>query len=403
MKKFLILFIAVLAAVTSVDAQCTLIDGEWVSITGGECNNAVITAVPFLRITPDARTGAMGDMGIAISPDANSIHFNGSNLINAEKDFGASLSYTPWLRELGVDDVFLAYLSGYSKIDEFNAVGFALRYFSLGEVQYTDMNGMSIGFGSPNEFEISAAYSRKLSDKLSAGITGKFIFSNLASGQNTPGGEPIESGTSGAADVSFTYKAPMESDGGKSDITVGLAITNIGAKITYVQDLNRDFIPTNLGLGAAWNKHIDDYNKITIGLDINKLLVPSPIHPTDENYDVSPEDGIADYRQKSLFSGMFGSFSDAPNGGKEELQELNFSVGAEYWYNEQFAVRAGYFLEHQNKGNRKYLTAGLGLRLKDFGLNISYLIPTSNQRSPLDNTLRFSLLFDRGAFSDSES
>lgn len=392
MKNFLLTILLASVTICSLQAQCILgDDGTYQSPAGGDCANLILTAVPFLRITPDARAAAMGDAGIAISADANSIAFNASKLAFAEEKSSISATYTPWLRELGVSDVYLAYLSGYVKIDDLQAFSGSLRYFSLGDVQFTNMDGQSLGIGKPNEFEISAAYARKLSEKLSAGLTAKFILSNLANGVQAPDGSgEINAGTSGAVDISFTYLTQL----GGGDLTVGLALTNIGSKITYIQDLNKDFIPTNFGLGLAYSTDLDEYNSLTFALDINKLMVPTPIIPTDTaRYDVDPANGIADHREKGLFSGILGSFGDAPDGFSEELQEFYFSLGAEYWYNKQFAVRLGYFFEHQNKGNRKYLTAGIGLNYQEFGLNISYLVPTSNQRSALDNTLRFSVMY----------
>lgn len=369
--------------------------GEWQAPAGGPCVNTLISAVAFLRITPDARSAGMGDVGIAITPDANSMHFNASKLAFAEEKGGVSATYSPWLRSLGLSDVYLAYLSGYYKFDDRQAIGASLRYFSLGDIAFTNENGESLGMGRPNEFELSVAYARKLSEKFSASLTGKFIYSNLAAGQQVDNID-ITAGKSGAVDIAFTYQTEVDLGSATSFIRAGAAITNIGAKITYTQSQYRDFLPGNLGLGAAWDIDFDDYNRLTIGLDINKLLVPTPKYPEDPEYDIDPEDGIADHRQKSLFSGVFGSFADAPDGFTEEMRELMFSVGVEYWYNKLFAVRAGYYYEHPTKGNRQFVTAGIGLKYNIFGLNVSYLIPTSNQRSPLDNTLRFSLLFNFG-------
>jgi hypothetical protein len=227
------------------------------------------------------------------------------------------------------------------------------------------------------------------------GLTGKFIYSNLAKGQQIDGID-IVAGTSGAVDISMTYVTQADLGDATSNITIGAAITNIGAKISYTDDKFKDFIPGNLGIGVAWDIDFDEHNRLTLGFDLNKLLVPTPKHQEDPEYDVDPKDGIADHRQKSLFSGVFGSFSDAPNGFSEEINELMYSFGLEYWYDKQFAVRAGYYYEHPTKGNRQFVTAGIGLKYNIFGLNLSYLIPTSNQRSPLDNTLRFSLIFDIG-------
>jgi len=372
-------------------------DGNLYNLDGTPCTNTVVTAVPFLRIVSDARSGAMGDVGIGLSADPNAMHFNASKLVFAEQEVGVSATYTPWLRSLNLSDVYLAYLTGYFKIDEFQTLGMGLRYFSLGSIQFTDTEGQELLTGRPNEFEVAFAYARKLSDKLSAGITGKFIYSNLAAGQQLEGGETIEAGVGGAADISFTYITPIKTRNGDSELTIGLALTNIGSKITYTKSIDRDFIPANFGLGAAWTLNLDEFNTLTFAADINKLMVPTPC-PTGTDCDVDPQDGRLDYKQQSSVSGIFSSFSDAPEGFNEEIRELQYSVGAEYWYDKQFAVRAGYFHEHVQKGNRKFFTVGLGLKYNIFGMNFSYLVPTTNQRNPLDNTLRFSLLFDFGAF-----
>ena len=397
MKKSLLLGLAIfgLAGTVSLQAQCFYdSNGNIVDLSGQPCNNVILTAVPFLRITPDARSGAMGDVGIAVSPDANSMHFNASKLAFAQNDAAISATYTPWLRSLGLNDVYLAYVSGYKRLNDLQALGFGLRYFSLGSIQFTDPNGEILNTGKPNEFEVSAAYSRKLSENFSAGVTAKFIYSNLAQGQQVEG-EIIGAGTAGAADLSFTYDAPVKLGNTDADLTLGAVVSNIGSKITYTRSINKDFIPTNLGLGGALKLNFDDYNSLTFATDINKLLVPTPCPLDDiEACDSSPEDGVRDYLQQSSISGIFSSFGDAPGGFAEEMQELMFSFGAEYWYDNQFAVRAGYYTEHKQKGARRYLTIGLGLRYNIFGLNFSYLVPTTNQRNPLDNTLRFSLLFD---------
>ncbi|MEO1413446.1 MAG: type IX secretion system outer membrane channel protein PorV [Bacteroidota bacterium] len=351
-----------------------------------DCVNSIQTAVPFLRIVPDARSGAMGDVGLAISPDANSVHFNASKLAFAEEDLGLSATYTPWLRALGLQDVYLAYLSGYKRISELETLVFGLRYFSLGNINFTDNNGMPIGTGRPNEFEITFGYARQLTPNFSVAINPKFIYSNLASNQTVNNVE-IVPGVAGAADLSVTYRTQLNATGSPSNLTLAAAITNLGTKISYTRSVNRDFLPANLGLGAAWELNFDEFNSITFAFDLNKLLVPTP------NPDV-------DWREKSMFSGVISSFGDAPGGFSEELRELMYSFGVEYWYDKQFAVRAGYYTEDKTKGNRKFFTVGLGLKYNIFGLNFSYLVPTTNQRNPLDNTLRFSLLFDFGAFSE---
>ncbi|MFK7932618.1 MAG: type IX secretion system outer membrane channel protein PorV [Saprospiraceae bacterium] len=407
MKKLLLLFTfaGCLLAANSATAQCIFDDntGEYILPDGTPCPNTIVSAVPFLRIVADARSGAMGDVGIALSPDANAMQFNASKLAFAEENVGLSATYTPWLRALGLQDVYLAYLSGYTKIDELQAVGLSLRYFSLGSIAFTDPNGEPIGTGRPNEFEVKGSYARQLTENFSAAIGAKFIYSNLAAGQIVEG-EEIEPGIAGAADFSLTYMNDDLAVGANdSELTLGLAISNIGSKITYTNSINRDFIPANLGFGAAWKLKFDEYNTLTIAADVNKLLVPTPqrqfIEGTmDENPDYDADsDGIPDWKQQSPIGGALSSFGDAPLGFREEMREFTLSTGLEYWYDEQFAVRAGYYTEHQTKGNRKFFTVGLGLKYNVFGLNFSYLVPTTNQRNPLDNTLRFSLLFDFGA------
>ncbi len=398
MKKLLLSIVSItMLLFTSliVNAQQCFEDplnsGNFIQINGAPCVNTIVTAVPFLRIITDARSGAMGNVGIGLSPDANSIALNASKLANVENDLSVSATYTPWLRAIGLQDVYLAYLAGYKKIDDLQSIGMSLRYFSLGTISFTDINGQALGTGNPNEFEIAIAYARKLSPKLSVGFTPKFIYSNLASGQQIDGVE-ITPGIAGAADISVIYVTPIKHDNSESELSIGGAITNLGTKISYTKSINKDYIPTNLGIGAAWKFNFDEFNTLTIAADINKLLVPTRCL-ADCDID---QNGIPDYKEQSTFGAMLGSFGDAPGGASEEFKELMYSIGIEYWYDEQFAVRAGYYTESSTKGNRKFFTVGLGLKYNIFGLNFSYLIPTTNQRNPLDNTLRFSLLFDFG-------
>ena len=377
----------------SAQGACVLVDGvPQQPGTGGPCINTVVSAVPFLRINPDARGGAMGDAGVALTGDANAIHYNASRLAFAEEDLSVGATYTPWLQALGLNDVYMGYVAGYKKLDDLQAIGASLRYFSLGDIQYTDVNGTDTGTGKPNEFEVALAYSRKLSDRFSASVTGKYINSNLAAGQEVFG-QTLQAGQAFAGDIGITYRNDDIGSGRGLDnsFAFGAAITNVGNKITYTQDTVRDFLPANLALGVAYTFAFDEFNKLTLTTDLNKLLVPTPCDGTDVNCDQNARE------DQSPIAGITSSFSDAPGGFGEELRELTFSVGAEYWYAEQFAVRAGYFHEDQTKGGRRYLTAGLGLKYNIFGLNFSYLVPTSSQRNPLDNTLRFSLLFDFGA------
>jgi hypothetical protein len=396
------------------------------SADGSDCNNTILTAVPFLRIVPDARFGAMGDVGIAMPADPNSMHFNASGLTFAERDLSVSMTYTPWLRALGLNDVFLAYLSGYKHLDYFQTIGASLRFFSLGQIQYTDDQGNALQTVRPNEFELAVAYARKLGENVSVGFTPKYIFSNLGNGA-VSGGQTMQPAHAFAADLSFSYRTSFQigeknedlKDRDNAQFAMGLAFSNIGTKVTYTQDVQRDYIPANLGLGFSFEYQFDKHNSITVGLDINKLLVPTPVRQlqydedgniiTDANgvpienpnYDNENGDGTgdgeADYKQQSVPASIFSSFGDAPGGLGEELSELMWSVGLEYWYNKQFAVRVGHYNEHKFKGNRKFFTVGLGIRYKIFNINFSYLIPSqAGQRNPLDNTLRFSLLFDFG-------
>lgn len=365
----------------------------------GECiPNTILTAVPFLRINPDARSGGMGDVGLATSADPNAMHFNESKLVFAEQEVSLAATYTPWLRNLGIDDIYMAYLTGYYKLDDLQAIGFGLRYFSLGEIPFTDFNGSPLGTGRPNEFEIEAAYARKLGPNFSASLAAKYIYSNLAADFVVDGNEII-AGQSFAADLGLTYKIPIEAGGRDNTLTLGAALTNIGSRISYTNSTevtDQEFLPGNLGIGATWDMILDEYNTINFSLDLNKFLVPTP---NDEDADGN---GTPDFRERAFFEGIFGSFNDAPGGFGEELQELMYSVGAEYWYDQQFAVRLGYFHEHTLKGNRKFLTMGFGLKYNVFGINMSYLVPTNNSQSPLANTLRFSLIFDFEAFSGDE-
>jgi len=350
----------------------------------GRVISTVTTAVPFLRIIPDARSGSMGDLGIGISPDANGWYHCPAKMAFMEKTGALSFTYTPWLQQI-VNDIYLASIYGSYRVDEMQTIGASLRYFSLGTIQFTNIAGQSTGSFRPNEFAVDAGYARKLSETFSGGIMMRFIYSNLATGQQVSG-QTIRPGTSAAADVSFHYRNELKISGMDSDLGIGVNFSNIGSKITYTADAqNKDFIPANFGLGTSLNMELDEYNEFMLAIDVNKLMVPTP-------------DSSLEYRQQSVVSSIFSSWSDAAGGFSEELSEFTFAVGAEYWYDKQFAVRAGYFNEHSLKGNRKFLTVGLGLKYNVFGLNFSYLVPTTNQRNPLDNTLRFSLLFD---FKDS--
>ncbi len=412
--RYSILLITALLCLTSINqgvAQAYNPVKGCITDSNGDClPTTILSAVPFLRIAPDARSGALGDSGIATSPDQNSMHFNSSKLAFIDKDMSFSASYTPWLRNLGLRDVYLAYLSGYKQVDELQTIGMSLRYFNLGEIIFTNTDGIQTGMGNPREFEFAVSYNRKLSENLAAGMTAKFIHSNLASGQSVDG-IPISSANAFAADLSLTYRKKGNLAAEGSLLTIGGAITNLGSKVTYSGNQFRDYIPANLGLGAALMLNFDDYNSITVNLDINKLLLPSPVSREvinengdtvpNEEYDCCPENNWPDYKEKSIFGAAAGSFSDAQGGFAEEIKEINYSLGVEYWYDKQFAVRAGYYYENPLKGDRQFITVGAGLALNVFGLDLSYLVPTNNRRNPLDNTLRFTVKFDFEALQGS--
>ena len=401
MKKILILFLSVTLGFNSFSQ-----DVDYDDILGGNLNT-ITTAVPFLLISPDSKSGAMGDVGVATTPDASSMHWNPAKLAFSKDDIGISVSIVPWLREL-VPDINLQYIGGYYKLNDNEAIGYELRYFSLGDITFTDGSGQVIGQYKPNEMAFGTAYSRKLSRDFSIAISARYIYSNLTGGQTAGGTETI-AGQSIAADVSTYYTKPITIADKKSDISFGMNISNIGNKISYTETITRDFIPINLRLGTDVTSEIDDYNKMSFAIDFNKLLVPSPpIYDADGNLIAGKDPEV------SVVSGMFQSFGDAPGeidetgnpvpGSifKEEMREINISAGFEYWYANQFALRAGYFHEHDTKGGRKYLTFGSGVKYNVFALDFSYLISTSNigGTNPLANTMRFTLVFDLGAMGN---
>ncbi|MBO7432447.1 MAG: type IX secretion system outer membrane channel protein PorV [Salinivirgaceae bacterium] len=357
--------------------------------------NAINTAVPFLRIAPDSRSGAMGDAGIAISPDAYAQIWNSSKLAFVESPYGLSFTYVPWLREL-INDMNLAYVSGYYKIDDMQTIGASLRYFSMGNINFTDNGGNNIGSYSPHELAVDASYNRKLSKNFSLGLAGRFIFSNLTGGQGGQNQEQVESGKSFAVDINGFYKDEIKIADYNCEWSAGFNISNLGAKLGYTED-TKNFIPTNLGIGGALTMNLDQYNKITATIDFNKLLVPTPPLYFQDSTDINGERIIWKGKDDNvgIIQGAFQSFGDAPDGFREELKEITTSVGLEYWYANQFAARMGYFHENAKKGNRKYFTAGVGVKMKMLGLDISYLIPAGNfSNSPLKNTWRFSLTLD---------
>jgi len=355
-------------------------------ISGQDTSRRVITtAVPFLLIAPDPVSGAMGDVGAATAPDANASYWNPAKLAYINQTGGLALSFTPWLSKY-VDDMSISYLTGFKKLNDLSAIGLSMTYFDLGDIQLTDGSGGSLGSFNPREFAISATYSRKLSEGLSLGINGKFIYSDLTGNIMTSPTTDPQPGTSIAADIGLYQNFNLNVFKKRSLLSYGVVLSNIGSKITYNSADDEDFIPTNLKIGGALASSLDPYNKLTFALDFNKLLVPTPQPDGSE-------------RSLTLIEGMFSSFGDAPGGFQEELQEIMISFGTEYEYKETFALRAGYFYENQNKGNRQYFTFGAGFNYKKIEINFSYLIPQF-QEHPLAETLRFGAILNLSPNSD---
>lgn len=383
--------------------------------------NTITTALPFMAITPDSRAGGMGDAGTALSPSSSSVYWNTSILSFSEKKSEISLSYTPWLRQL-TNDIHLSYLSGYYKINKQHAIGGALRYFSLGEITFTDASGNVIRDDKPSEFELTGAYAFKLSDKLSIGVNGKFAYSNLTGGL-TVAGVNTKPGVVGAADLSFSYYNDKVKFGKTKGVyTFATTLNNIGNKVAYSELSQRDFIPMNLKIGNSFLAKFDAYNDVVFSLDIQKLLVPTPAsyNSTGDLMSGKPND-------VGIINGMLQSFYDAPgvvatdaNGDyiknpdgtydvvkgtrfKEEMAEINLAGGIEWWYNNTFAIRGGVFYESKNKGNRQFMNIGASLKYNMFGIDFSYLASLNGRQSPLANTLRFTLrlyLGDKPASKD---
>lgn len=362
-------------------------DVDWLSGKVENGNRIISTGVPLLLIAPDSRAGAIGDVGAASKPDANSIHWNAAKLSFTEKKAGLSFSYTPWLRQI-VSDIKLMYLSGYYKIDDRSTVGGSLTYFSLGSIDFFSEEGISTGTYKPNEFAFDLAYSMKLSNNLSLSLTGRYIRSDLTQGQNV-GTTQTHAANAAAADLGLYYQNKLNIDL-PSEYAFGLQISNLGTKISYSDNMESSFLPANLRLGGRYTMDFDQFNNLSLMVDLNKLLVPTPpVYNEDGSIYAGMDPNVG------ILQGAIQSFYDAPNGLKEEMQEISLSVGAEYWYNKVLAVRAGYFYEAKNKGARQYLTVGAGLRYNVMGLDISYLISTSAlSNNPLKNTLRIALTFD---------
>jgi Type IX secretion system protein PorV len=371
MKKLSFLCFLAVAVCTSTLAQTGSLQG---TLIGQDSTNKIITtAVPFLSITPDARAAGMGDAGAATSPDANAGYWNAGKLAFIDKAYGGSASYTPWLGKI-INDMSVFYLSGFYKITREQTVAASMKYFDLGEIQFRDVNNVDQGRFNPREFAFDVTYSRLLTEHLGLGGALRYIHSNLTGALST-GSLDARPGNSVAVDIGVFYNKPFVSN--NSNLSLAASITNIGAKISYSDANNKDFIPTDLRLGAAYKAELNPYHSLTFALDFNKLMVPSP-YPGSKS--------------KPLIGGMLGSFTDATGGFTEEIHEITTSIGMEYWYNNVFAGRLGFFNEAKDKGNRKYLTAGLGARYNKFGFDVAYMVPTNKRENALAETLRFTLM-----------
>lgn len=388
MKKTLIaILLATFASTGFAQLDNPNANVDWLTGKVEEGNRIISTGVPLLLIAPDSRAGAMGDVGAASKPDANSIHWNAAKLSFMEKQAGLTFTYSPWLREI-VSDIKLMYLSAYYRLDERNTLGASLTYFSLGSIDFFSEDGQQTGTYKPNEFAFDVAYSMKLSENLSMSLTGRYIRSDLTQGQNV-GTTSTHAANAGAADLGLYYQNNINLEM-PSEYAFGVQISNLGSKISYSDNMESSFLPANLRIGGRYSMDFDQFNKLSVMADFNKLLVPTPpVYDGEGNIFAGKDPNVG------VLQGAIQSFYDAPNGFKEELQEISMSLGLEYWYNKILAVRAGYFYEAKNKGARKYLTLGAGLRYNVMGLDISYLISTSAlNNNPLKNTLRVSLSFD---------
>ena len=389
MKKLKALVVALLALIiVSPVALAQDIKNEF---------NPIQTGVTSLSIAPDARGASMGDLGVATDPDANSQYWNPSKYAFAYSNAAVSLSYTPWLRKL-VNDIFLANLNGYWKLggNDNQALSASLRYFSLGEVNTTDGSGVTTQSLNPYEMALDLGYSRKLTESFSMGVVFRYIYSDLGF-SDSYAGDQTTGASAFSADISGYYTSYPIIGRNECQWSWGWNISNIGTKVSYNNGEDPAFLPTNLRIGTAFTFPLADYHNLTLALDLNKLLVPT--RPRESDFDDTTEgqqaylDALEEWEDMSPISGIFNSFSDAPGGAKEELREINYSIGAEYNYNQQFFLRAGYFHENEFKGNRQYFGFGAGFALNVVRLDASYMIATA-QTSPLDQTLRFSLTFD---------
>ena len=362
----------------------------------GQTKNYISTGMPILLIAPDAISAGMGDAGAASTPDIYSAHWNNAKYAFIDGDIGVGTTYTPWLRNLKVSDMNLLYLGGFKRINSRSAVGASLTYFSLGEIQGTDADGNTRGTMNPNEFAVDVTYAMKLNNQLSLGATGRFVNSDLTNGQQISDGSgyvTTKPATSIAADLGLYWQSPIDKS---QEIAFGAFFSNLCAKLSYSDDdTKKEFLPANLRIGGRYTNHINESNDISLLFDINKLLVPTPPVTVGDSTYSKYYRNMTEYYNTGVVRGAIQSFYDAPGGFSEELRELQFSVGGEYWYKQTLAARAGYFFEHATKGGRQYLTFGFGLKYNIVQFDVAYLVPTTSFSSnPLSNTIRISLIFN---------
>ena len=391
--------LTLLALLTALAATATAQSGTTTNRTGQNTDNKnyISTGMPILLIAPDAVSSGMGDVGAASAPDLYSAHWNNAKLAFVDGTMGVGLTYTPWLRNLKVGDMNLFYLSGYYRINSRSTAAAGLTYFTLGDIDNTDEEGQTLQTIHPNEFAFDLTYALKITDNLSLGASGRFIRSDLTNGAViSSSGEhtSTHAANSLAADIGLYYQGEIDKT---QDFALGLHISNLGAKLSYEDDdTKKEFLPSNLRIGGRYTNRIDEYNKISVLIDANKLLVPTRPYDRDGvHYPSRYADNLTEYNNIGVIAGAFQSFADAPGGFREEMQEIQLSGGVEYWYAETFAARAGYFFEHENKGGRQYATVGVGLRYNIFKFDLSYLIPTTKiSTNPLAHTIRIGLMVE---------
>lgn len=390
-KKILLSALLTLGLAGTAVAQNTVVNGQ--------TKNYIATGMPILLIAPDAISAGMGDAGVASTPDIYSAHWNNAKFAFIEGDFGFSTTYTPWLRNLGVGDMNLLYLGGYKRINNMSAVAASLTYFSLGEIQTTDIEGNSTGIMNPNEFAVDASYALRINEELSLGASARFIRSDLTNGQIISDGSGSHVTTkpawSLAADLGLYWEKELAAN---QEVALGAFFSNLGAKLSYSDDdTKKDFLPSNLRFGGRYSYEIDQSNQVNVLLDFNKLLVPTPPKTEGDSTYSKYYRNMTEYRNTGVMKGALQSFYDAPGGFAEELHEMQLSVGAEYWYKHTLAARVGYYYEHETKGGRQYATVGVGLRYNIYAFDFAYLIPTTSFSSnPLANTVRISLTINFG-------